>query len=271
MGRLDDESRMKSRSLVITGLLTVAVCTIATSSGSQQPSGFSQSPEAPAHVEHAQQEPESTQVELLDLGEHYRELTRDLKSGEQWLALDAEDSRLHECRIEVKNMGEEAEDDPEDTTRLQTITTNLQRAPMILVRGGGLTAGPIVTVFKSDWSEILEEKTRLEFAVGSARYELKVVKSEDTATCEQPGLPMNARLVLSSGESRQVLYSLVDCGPDAGWYLNWAGDLDRDGKLDLLMSLGQGMYDSAQKLFLSSKAGKGRLVKEVAELRSGGC
>jgi hypothetical protein len=97
------------------------------------------------------------------------------------------------------------------------------------------------------------------------------VNSEDTAKCEHPGLPMNARLVLSSGESRQVLYSLVDCGSEAGWYLNWAGDIDRDGKLDLLMSVGQGMYDAAQKLFLSSKARKGRLVKEVAELRSGGC
>jgi hypothetical protein len=46
--------------------------------------------------------------------------------------------------------------------------------------------------------------------------------------------------------------------------LQWAGDLDRDGRLDLLLQIPIGGYSSRLILLLSSRASRGELVKEVA-------
>ncbi len=216
---------------------------------------------------HQEQSPaDTTQIELLDYGDYYTDQAPVRQSGEKWLGLDVKSSTLHSCTIEVKPGNEE-----EGVQVMQHISVEPPVEPLFLLRGGGLTSGPVVTVFSGNWEQSLTEKSPLTFRLADVSYELKIIRSEDTATCEEEGLPLNARLLLTSGESRQVLYSLVDCGPDAAWHLLWAGDLDRDGKLDLFVSVGQGMYDSPRKLFLSSKAGKGRLVKEVAELISHGC
>jgi hypothetical protein len=98
-----------------------------------------------------------------------------------------------------------------------------------------------------------------------------VAASEDTADCPHTDLPRNARLVLVFGELRQVLFSLQECGNDASWSLIWAGDLDRDGKLDLYVSVTQHYNVSQRKLFLSSTAGDKQLVREVAEFITSGC
>ncbi len=51
----------------------------------------------------------------------------------------------------------------------------------------------------------------------------------------------------------------------------WAGDLDGDGKLDLIMNLTNHYNVSHLALYLSSSADEGQLVKLVAEWRTTGC
>lgn len=95
---------------------------------------------------------------------------------------------------------------------------------------------------------------------------LEVIGSGDDSECSTEGLPHNARLILKSGEKTQTVYSLGwYCGEDASWSLIWAGDLDRDGRLDLYMNVSQG-YGSEKRLLISSQASKGQLVKEIAQL-----
>ncbi len=60
-------------------------------------------------------------------------------------------------------------------------------------------------------------------------------------------------------------------GNDAYPHLRWAGDLDRDGRLDLLIDVSDHYNVSAPTLFLSSQAKAGELVGEAAVLRSVGC
>ncbi len=95
--------------------------------------------------------------------------------------------------------------------------------------------------------------------------------NEDKEKCGDQLLPNKAKLVLTFGASNQVLYSLAGCGDDAGWSLIWAGDLDGDGKLDLYVNVTQHYNVSERKLFLSSQAQKGQLVKEIAEFVTTGC
>lgn len=58
---------------------------------------------------------------------------------------------------------------------------------------------------------------------------------------------------------------------DCGWGIYWAGDLDGDGKLDLYLDLANHYNVGQYRLFLSSPAEKGKLVKEVANFRFVGC
>lgn len=70
---------------------------------------------------------------------------------------------------------------------------------------------------------------------------------------------------ISAGESQLML------GDDAWPHLRWAGDIDRDGRLDLLIDMTDHYNVSAPTLFLSTQAANGELVRAAAELRSVGC
>jgi hypothetical protein len=53
--------------------------------------------------------------------------------------------------------------------------------------------------------------------------------------------------------------------------LQWAGDLDRDGTVDLLIDFSPHYSVSSQALFLSSAAAESQIVAPVATLERGGC
>jgi hypothetical protein len=82
--------------------------------------------------------------------------------------------------------------------------------------------------------------------------------------------PRAGRIELRVGEAKQTLFECTDCDQDA-WGLRWAGDLDGDGKVDLLLTAGTHYSVTVTRLFLSSKAKKGELVREVAKYESSGC
>ena len=90
------------------------------------------------------------------------------------------------------------------------------------------------------------------------------------AGAEESGFK-GAQLQFSSGSVNQVLFELPEGGDDPGWTLMWAGDLDGDGKLDLYMDVSDHYNVSEKRLFLSSLAKDGELVREVAVLRTVGC
>jgi hypothetical protein len=195
------------------------------------------------------------------------------RSGEKWLGLHItdENSMLLTYRLNVTAVQDTLVDNEGQKTGKE-ITVDLPLEPLFLVKGKGLLKeGPVTTVF-DDASGLsnLGESSPVTLNLDGTSYVLKV-GSEDTAPCPAQSLPRNARLVLINGESRQVLYSLQECGNDPSWFLIWAGDLDRDGKLDLYVNVTQHYNVTERKLFLSSHAGKGQLVKEVAEFVTSGC
>lgn len=77
-------------------------------------------------------------------------------------------------------------------------------------------------------------------------------------------------LVMRLGDLKQTLYA-QDEGDLDGWRLRWAGDLDGDGKPDLLLDAANHYNTQTTRLFLSSRAKKGELVHEVATLSVTGC
>ena len=78
------------------------------------------------------------------------------------------------------------------------------------------------------------------------------------------------KLVLREGAKEQVLYQQAESDLD-GWGVSWVGDIDGDGKLDFLIEADRHYNISTSRLFLSSHAGKGQLVKQVAVTTASGC
>ncbi len=69
----------------------------------------------------------------------------------------------------------------------------------------------------------------------------------------------------------QLIASFAGLSIDRSPALLWAGDLDRDGKLDLLMDLTYHYNVTLYSLFLSSAAEGDKLVKLVSQFRNTGC
>lgn len=129
-------------------------------------------------------------------------------------------------------------------------------------------AGPVPTVFVGTWPV---QSGRLALALGDARYELQIVEGPETVWMPQREVGRPDRvLLLMQDERRQPISAIV--GGDAGSpALLWAGDLDGDGRLDLIMDETTHYNLSAPALFLSSAAEAGHLVRRVARHHSVGC
>lgn len=211
------------------------------------------------------------EARVLELGEFHGEEV-EAQTGEKWLGLHISDneSMLLNYQLTIETVNDPIVDEDHQKTG-KKVGVDLPLEPIFLVDAESiLSAGPVQTVFKGDYDKTLKREFPVTLKLVDASYELKVI-GEDSEKCGSDGLPQSARLVLTSGESTQVLYSLEKCGNDAGWFLLWAGDLDRDGKLDLYLSVNQHYNVNERKLFLSSQAGKGRMVAEVAEFVTSGC
>jgi hypothetical protein len=199
------------------------------------------------------------------------------RSGQRWLGLfvNGRGSVLRYSTIKVKRVFDEITDYGTKQKTGKRVSVNLPGQPLLLIsQTTALTPGPVMTVFKmkeDDFSHGLE-KFPATFKLGRRLYVLKVVTpGKNPEPCRFTSFPKNAKLVLISGRSQQVLYTLDVCGNDPNWYLVWAGDLDRDGKLDLYVNVTQHYDISERKLFLSSQARRGQLLREMGSFETGGC
>ena len=211
--------------------------------------------------------PEAT---LLEVGEFHGDEVN-AETGERWLGLHIGDngSTLLEYELAVDTVHDPLIDNDDQKTG-KKVSVNLPLEPMFLVNSDWiLQSGPVETLFKGN-NEGLQSVSPLKLKLADSSYEIKIVGDEGEK-CWQDGLPKNAKLVLTKGDSSQILYTLQECGNDPGWFLTWAGDLDKDGKLDLYVNVTQHYNVADRKLFLSSQADEGQLVAEVAEFVTSGC
>lgn len=209
---------------------------------------------------------------VLEIGEFHGEEV-EAQTGEKWLGLyisDDDQSMLLNYQLTVQSVHDGIVDEPDQETG-KKVSVDLPLKPIFLVNAEWVSAGPVKTVFEGNYEKSLAPTSPIALKLAGASYDLKVINSEDGEKCSETALPKNARLVLESGESTQILYSLEECGNDPGWFLLWAGDLDGDGKLDLYLSVNQHYNVSEKKLFLSSAAGEKELVREVAQFVTSGC
>lgn len=192
------------------------------------------------------------------------------KSGAGWMGLYRvrKGYYLLPTSIKIKAVRDEMVDGPSERTG-KRVTGDHPLPELFLVKNNlDLSKGEVKTLFdgfKRD-PEYLNAIYRREFSYGSRKYLLKV--NEPSSPNEY--LTENSSLTLSSGKSSQTIYTQTRCS-DCGWALEWAGDLDRDGRLDLMLDLSDHYNVVKHHLFLSSRAGKNELVRLVAVFCTVGC
>jgi hypothetical protein len=145
------------------------------------------------------------------------------------------------------------------------LVTTPPGAELLLSGVPGLSAGAAITVGQD--IDLGGEKREAELWVGRRQYRIRLV-SKDPNYCD-------AVVTLTHDGRRQKLFDAT--GPDTTndpalvlscdephFTVHWAGDLDRDGRLDMLVTFSKKYSYHPRQLFLSSGVRSGELVAEVA-------
>ena len=191
-----------------------------------------------------------------DIGDnYYDEPPTDLRAVRSWVGLyvdKAGGSRLAPARVRFVKK----KDDPAGASTLQTAPANA----VVLVSGiRNIVPGPAITAAQS--LSFWQEKSEAQISLRNRLYTIRLISREPNY-CD-------AVLSLTSGATTQTLFDIKNLPTDFScdephFEIHWAGDLDRDGKLDLVATLSQKYSYHPRQLFLSSAARQGDLVAEVA-------
>jgi hypothetical protein len=122
-----------------------------------------------------------------------------------------------------------------------------------------LRAGPIVSAGIINWS--LQSDGPLRVTLGARKYELSMQSARADFA--------DAQIVLTEGGRRQILYSADGFVDEPHFDVVWGGDLDRDGRLDLIVNLHRKYSWHPYRLLLSSAAAAEQLVGDAALFETG--
>ena len=135
--------------------------------------------------------------------------------------------------------------------------------PILLVHGvKGLQTGS-VTVATIDGPEDPRPGDRLSIDLGGHHYQVTFDADDRSGT--------HMRVRLSDESQSQLLWSAQEEYAGGHWWVIWAGDLDRDGKLDLLVDFSNQEDAYPDVLLLSSHAKPGQMVGEAAHFYHAAC
>lgn len=210
-------------------------------------------------------------IKLLTTGEFHGDEIQ-AKSGEFWLGLFKENTGafLKPVKIKVTRVHDDIVDENPKEKTGKKVTVAYRSEPILLLKNADmLRRGKVITLFSqtdADENNLMLNGFAKDFNLNGTNYTLKVVSNNQA----NEYLDDTSKLVLVSGKTEQVVYKSGGCN-DCGWSLYWVGDLDKDGKLDLFADINHHYNVTTRRLFLSSQAKEGKLVKEVAVFTTVGC
>ena len=195
-------------------------------------------------------------------------------SGENFLALVQEEGGqwfLQPVRIRVEKEFDPIVDDEGESTGQRVLASGVDDA--ILIRGSRFSPGHVTAASPNGATLTFGETFR--FRIG---HTISTLRYECTSAPDPDGV-FTCPLILKTGEAEQqiALFEAFadDKGkpelPDIAPEVFFAGDLDHDGRLDLLIDIAKHYNAWHPALFLSSAAEEGALVGQVAELTTTGC
>jgi hypothetical protein len=201
-----------------------------------------------------------------DIGDTYADSPADLRARPTWLGLFMTDSgpgeKGHASRLETT----EVSFVPRTTSSgiEYRIVTTPPGAALLISGVPHLSAGPSVTLGRT--IDLSADERETEFSLGNQVYRVRL-EFREPDYCD-------AVITLTSGGRTQKLFdakepqaardpALVMACDDPHFRIHWAGDLDRDDRLDLLVTFSHKYSYFPRQLLLSSAARSGNFVAEV--------
>ena len=190
------------------------------------------------------------------------------KASQSWLGLYTNENgkaELKPTKITITMVNDQIiDEDPKLKTGKRVAVPGAQKPRFLLSGIPGLKAGPVVTS-PINKKEHLEVGEQLKLKVGTSEATLTVAGKKNKEYRN------NYTITLTSGGTKQQILRHKQIGADTAPSLLWCGDLDGDGKIDLIMDTTDNYNVSNVAVFLSGKAKPGSLVKKVAEQFATGC
>jgi hypothetical protein len=190
----------------------------------------------------------------------------------QWLALVRYGSRdeLEPREVITRRMPDK--DDPA-LNGIEIIVRGLEQEPhaVFLIQGVGNVGPASVREARIECGDCplpdpdLAVQRQVHLSLDGKDYDLEVNPLDKTRSLDRMSV-----VTLRSGDRRQILYQLSDEPDEPAWPVLWAGDLDRDGRLDLYLDLSWKYSVSRRVLFLSSAASGDNLVGEAVVFQTTG-
>lgn len=214
----------------------------------------------------AQSRKAASRVQLLEVGEfHGDEVNARTSSGWLGLFVSKKISALRFTNIHVSRVFDPIVDDGTKKITGKRVRIPQSIAPIFLVKNASaLELGEVQTILAEPISFTVGESISL--TLEKQHYQIKFVS---TSNDQKPAFG-NAKVQLVMGDMTQTLFPEMS-KDEGGLTVIWAGDLDRDGKLDLYVNAAPQDNFESRRLLLSSQAGKGQLVREVAQFKTTGC
>lgn len=207
------------------------------------------------------------------------------RDGERWLALrvSADGAALIETTLQVRAVEDVVLDAPGERSGRE-VTSPLEAAGIVTyLRGPGLHTGPVVPAQHSADPAGSAGPPATTLTLHGRRYRIERRCGPAPAAQADGPPPLVCRFVLGDGRSGQVLFEapayLEPQGEggvpvivsDATAEVLFAGDLDRDGRLDLILEATDHYNVSRPTLLLSTQARDGQIVGRVAQYEAVGC
>lgn len=224
-------------------------------------------------IDWKEEDSKKLKIKLLETGEEFHGDQVKAKSGEIWLGLfkDKEKYYLRRTKLKIFRVHDSIVDAEENIKTGKSVFTDVPAQAVFLLKNAKtLREGEIKTIFFAggiDETTGFKNGSRKEFEFNEENYHLRV---ENQINSDE-FLSKGSKLTLAHNGKEQILIYLKDGCDDCGWNLYWVGDLDRDGKLDFYIDLSGHYNVSDKRLFLSSQADDGKLVKYVANFWTNGC
>lgn len=208
------------------------------------------------------------------------------RHGEQWLALrrDGREAALVGARLTVTPVFDAVLDSPGGASGRAVASDAGDEQIIAFLRGPGLRSGRVLAAEVEEMVPAAGDAPAWHVRLGGHAYRIATGcraagAGRDADSAANDAIQCEVTLHHADGR-RQALArmggyrdsaSILRPGDDAAPALLFAGDLDRDGRLDLVFDTTDHYNVSRPTLFLSSTARDGELVGAAAQYQSVGC
>lgn len=219
-------------------------------------------------------------IQILTAGLHHGdEVTAE--SGPDWWGIfpEGDGFTLQQAPVTI-TIEHDAIVDEEGQATGKLVKVPQEAVPVLLVRGvKGLKEGRLAPLYHQPRNTYLFPSETLWLLIKDGEHKLALSlvalgNTEENGITPEPFVSTYT-LKLYAGShpvtSSQVLYTAEKVYEEARPTVVWAGDIDRDGRVDLLLDTTYHYNVSRLVLYLSSAAKEGELVGKVAEWKTTGC